>query len=204
MSQVKVKICGLKRAEDICFANEVKPDYVGFVFAPQSRRVISQETAQKLRVSLHADIVPVGVFVNAPVDAVARLLNEGVIAVAQLHGQEDEAYLAALRARTDGQIWQAFRIGKRKDFDPALHSTADLILLDNGAGGTGRTFDWSLVGDMPRPFFLAGGLTPENVGEAVATIRPYGVDTSSGVETEEKKSLEKMKRFVQAVRANTR
>lgn len=204
MSQVKVKICGLKRAEDICFANEVKPDYVGFVFAPQSRRVISQETAQKLRASLHADIVPVGVFVNAPVDAVARLLNEGVIAVAQLHGQEDEAYLAALRARTDGQIWQAFRIGKRKDFDPALHSTADLILLDNGAGGTGRTFDWSLVGDMPRPFFLAGGLTPENVGEAVATIRPYGVDTSSGVETEEKKSLEKMKRFVQAVRANTR
>lgn len=204
MNQVKVKICGLKRTEDICFANEVRPDYIGFVFASQSRRFISPETAQKLRVSLSADIVPVGVFVNAPVEVVARLLNEGVIAVAQLHGREDEAYLAALRERSEGQIWQAFRIGMRQDFDPVLRSTADLILLDNGAGGTGKPFDWSLVGSMPRPFFLAGGLTPENVGEAVATIHPYGVDTSSGVETNEKKSLEKMKRFVQAVRVNSR
>lgn len=201
MSGVKVKLCGLRRAEDIAFANEAGPDYIGFVFAPKSRRAVTAEMARALREQLRAGIIPVGVFVNQPVELVAQLLNDGVIDWAQLHGQEDETYLAALRRLTAKPVLQAFRVGSRADVDRAMKSSADRILLDNGAGGTGETFDWSLVRECVRPFFLAGGLTPENVAEAITQVRPYGVDTSSGVETAGWKDREKMQHFVQAVRA---
>lgn len=201
MSEVKVKLCGLRRAEDIAFANEAKPDYIGFVFAPKSRRAVTAVEAKALREQLSAGIIPVGVFVNQPVELVAQLLNDGVIDWAQLHGQEDEDYLAALRKLTAKPILQAFRVETQADVVRAVASSADGILLDNGAGGTGETFDWSLVRGCARPFFLAGGLTPENVAEAIAQVRPYAVDTSSGVETAGWKDREKMRRFVQAVRA---
>ena len=201
MCPVKVKLCGLSRFEDIVAANAVKPDYVGFVFAPKSRRWVPPERARLLRYRLDSSITPVGVFVNQPVELVARLLREDVIDAAQLHGQEDERYLAALRRRTTKPIWQAFRVENREDVRRATASGADLILLDNGPGGTGETFDWSLVRDCPRPFLLAGGLTPENVGTAIGQVRPFGVDTSSGVETGGRKDPEKCGRFVQAVRA---
>lgn len=201
MSEVKVKLCGLRRAEDIAFANEAKPDYIGFVFAPKSRRAVIAVEAKALREQLNAGIIPVGVFVNQPVELVAQLLNDGVIDWAQLHGQEDETYLAALRKLTAKPILQAFRVETQADVVRAAASSADGILLDNGAGGTGETFDWSLVRGCARPFFLAGGLTPENVAEAIAQVRPYAVDTSSGVETAGWKDREKMRRFVQAVRA---
>lgn len=201
MSEVKVKLCGLRRAEDIAFANEAKPDYIGFVFAPKSRRAVTAVEAKALREQLSAGIIPVGVFVNQPVEQVAQLLNDGVIDWAQLHGQEDETYLAALRKLTAKPILQAFRVETQADVVWAVASSADGILLDNGAGGTGETFDWSLVRGCARPFFLAGGLTPENVAEAIAQVRPYAVDSSSGVETAGWKDREKMRRFVQAVRA---
>lgn len=201
MSEVKVKLCGLRRAEDIAFANEAKPDYIGFVFAPKSRRAVTAVEAKALREQLSAGIIPVGVFVNQPVELVAQLLNDGVIDWAQLHGQEDETYLAALRKLTAKPILQAFRVETQADVVRAVASSADGILLDNGAGGTGETFDWSLVRGCARPFFLAGGLTPENVAEAIAQVLPYAVDTSSGVETAGWKDREKMRRFVQAVRA---
>ena len=201
MSEVKVKLCGLRRAEDIAFANEAKPDYIGFVFAPKSRRAVTAVEARALRNQLSAGIIPVGVFVNQPVELVAQLLNHGVIDWAQLHGQEDETYLAALHKLTAKPILQAFRVETQADVVRAVASSADGILLDNGAGGTGETFDWSLVRECARPFFLAGGLTPENVAEAIAQVRPYAVDTSSGVETAGWKDREKMRRFVQAVRA---
>lgn len=201
MSEVKVKLCGLRRAEDIAFANEAKPDYIGFVFAPKSRRAVTAVEAKALRDQLSAGIIPVGVFVNQPVELVAQLLNDGVIDWAQLHGQEDETYLTALRKLTAKPILQAFRVETQADVVRAVASSADGILLDNGAGGTGETFDWSLVRECTRPFFLAGGLTPENVAEAIAQVQPYAVDTSSGVETAGWKDREKMRRFVQAVRA---
>lgn len=201
MSGVKVKLCGLRRPEDIAAANEARPDYIGFVFAPKSRRAVTPDMARILREKLDPGIRPVGVFVNQPVELVARLLNESVIQCAQLHGQEDERYLAALRGRTQGQpVIQAFRIESAGDVAHAVASSADRVLLDNGAGGTGERFDWSLLEDIDRPFFLAGGLTPENVSEALTRIRPYGVDTSSGVETGGWKDREKMLRFVRAVR----
>ena len=201
MSRVKVKLCGLRRAEDVRFANEVKPGYIGFVFAPGSRRAVTLEGAEALRGQLDAGITPVGVFVNQPVELVARLLNQDVIAWAQLHGQEDKAYLAALRRLTAKPVLQAFRVEQSADVLRAQASSAEGILLDHGAGGTGEAFDWSLARSCSRPFFLAGGLTPENVAEAIAVVRPYGVDTSSGVETAGWKDREKMQRFVQAVRA---
>lgn len=201
MSGIKVKLCGLRRGEDIAFANEVRPDYIGFVFAPKSRRAVTAEKAKVLREKLGAGMIPVGVFVNQPVEVLAQLLNEGIIDWAQLHGQEDEDYLKALRKLTQKPILQAFRVETREDVKRAMASSADGILLDNGAGGTGETFNWSLVRNCSRPFFLAGGLTPENVTEAIAQVQPYGVDTSSGVETAGWKDREKMRRFVQAVRA---
>lgn len=201
MSEVKVKLCGLRRAEDIAFANEAQPDYIGFVFATKSRRAVTAVEAKALREQLSAGIIPVGVFVNQPVELVAQLLNDGVIDWAQLHGQEDETYVTALRKLTAKPILQAFRVETQADVVRAVASSADGILLDNGAGGTGETFDWSLVRGCARPFFLAGGLTPENVAEAIAQVRPYAVDTSSGVETAGWKDREKMRRFVQAVRA---
>ena len=145
MSEVKVKLCGLRRAEDIAFANEAQPDYIGFVFATKSRRAVTAVEAKALREQLSAGIIPVGVFVNQPVELVAQLLNDGVIDWAQLHGQEDETYVTALRKLTAKPILQAFRVETQADVVRAVASSADGILLDNGAGGTGETFDWSLV-----------------------------------------------------------
>ena len=196
----KVKFCGLSRPEDVSFANDLRPDYVGFVFAPASRRYVPPETAARLRALLSPGILAVGVFVDAPPEQVLALLESGVIDLAQLHGQEDENYVAALKSRTDKPIIQAFRVESRADAEKAARSKADFILLDNGAGGTGQSFDWSLLDGLDRPYFLAGGLTPENAEAAAARCRPYAVDASSGLETNGHKDYEKMKRFLAAVR----
>lgn len=196
----KTKVCGLRRAEDILFANALRPDYIGFVFAQKSRRYVSPEEARALREGLKPGIAAVGVFVNAPVALVAQLLEQRVIDLAQLHGQEDEDYISALRAKTNAPIVQAFRVDTAQDVARAKGSSADLILLDSGAGGTGESFDWSLLRDIDRPFFLAGGLSPANVARAIADTRPYGVDVSSGVESGGRKDVKKMTAFLQAVR----
>ena len=195
----KIKLCGLTRPADIDAANRLRPDYIGFVFAPKSRRYVSPGRAAVLRERLDPGIPAVGVFVNAPPETVAGLLNRGVIDLAQLHGAEDEAYLSRLRALTDKPVIQAFRIRDEKDCRTARKSSADYILLDSGAG-TGKAFDWSLIRELGRPYFLAGGLGPENVAASVRLLRPYAVDVSSGIETEGKKDPQKMADFVSAVR----
>lgn len=197
---VKIKICGLKREQDIDYVNEVRPDYVGFVFAPKSRRAVTPEQAGQLRKRLDPGILPVGVFVNEAPEQVASLLEQGIIGMAQLHGQEDEAYIARLRQLTKQPILQAFRAETREDVQKAVKSSADLILLDHGAGGTGETFDWSMLPKIHRPWLLAGGLTPENAAEAISTASPWGVDVSSGVETGLWKDAVKIKSFVENVR----
>ena len=131
---------------------------------------------------------------------VADLLQQGTIQVAQLHGHEDETYIAALRQTTSAPIWKAFKLRTPEDAAAAEASAADLVLLDNGYG-TGETFDWSLVRDVHRPYLLAGGLTPENVTEAVKTLEPFGVDVSSGIETDGHKDPDKMRMFLDAVRS---
>ncbi|MGE4277525.1 MAG: phosphoribosylanthranilate isomerase [Lawsonibacter sp.] len=197
----RVKICGLKRDRDIDNANELLPDYVGFVFVPGSRRYVSPETANRLRVRLDGRIPAVGVFVNEPEEHVARLAKDGIIQMIQLHGSEDDEYIRRLRGLTSAPIIQAFSVSSPGDAELAAASRADFVLLDHGAGGTGEAFDWSLLSSLERPFFLAGGLTPENVAEAIRRLRPMAVDTSSGVETDGLKDFEKMKRFIETVRS---
>ena len=196
----KIKLCGLKRPQDIQAANELLPAYIGFVFAPKSRRYVHPDRAEELRRMLNPGIIPVGVFVNETPETVAALLDRGIIDIAQLHGKEDAAYIRRLRQLTQKPLIQAFRIDTPADVAAAQASTADYVLLDSGAGGTGTCFDWSLLQDIQRPYFLAGGLTPENVGGAVATLHPYAVDVSSGIETDGAKDKEKMTQFVRAVR----
>lgn len=188
------------RAADIAAANALHPEYIGFVFAPGSRRAITPEQAAALKQQLAPGIKAVGVFANAPVAEVAALLAAGVIDIAQLHGQEDEAYLQALRERTDKPILKAFRVDTAADLEYAAAFPADGLLLDSGTGGTGTVFDWALLQNFPRPYFLAGGLNPENVGTAIQTLHPYAVDVSSGIETDGKKEAKKMAAFAAAVR----
>ena len=195
----KIKLCGMKRTADIQAANRLKPDYIGYVFASKSKRYVTPEQAAGLKAILDPDISAVGVFVNETPETVAELLNSSVIDIAQLHGSEDEEYLAELRKLTDKPLIKAFRIRTREDLDAAEKSSADFVLLDAGAGD-GMTFDWDLLENFSRPYFLAGGLDPDNVREAIERCRPYAVDVSSGIETGGFKDETKMQAFVYTVR----
>ena len=195
----KIKICGLFRPCDIEYVNAVRPDWCGFIVNfPKSHR--NRTPVRALRRGLAEGVVPVGVFVDQPVEDVAALLNDGTISVAQLHGHEDAAYIAALRAAAPGHpVWRAFKVRGPEDLEAAGASPADLVILDNGYG-TGETFDWSMAGGVARPFLLAGGLTPENIPDAIRLLHPYGLDISSGVETDKQKDPEKIRAAVAAAR----
>lgn len=194
-----VKICGLTRPEDIEAANEAGPTYIGFVFA-LSRRRVTPETAARLRAGLRADIRVVGVFVDAPPGEPEALLQRGIIDIVQLHGRETEEDIRALKERTGAPVIKAVRMETPGDAARWRDSAADWLLLDNGAGGTGRAFDWTLAAGVSKPFFLAGGIHPGNAADAVRRLRPYAVDASSGVETNGYKDGEKMRALVRAVR----
>lgn len=195
----KIKICGLRRECDIEYANRLMPDYIGYVFWQRSRRYVTAEQAAGLTAKLDRDITPVGVFVDEEPQRVAQLVSGGAIRVIQLHGHEDEAYLERIRGMTDAPVIKAFKIRSRQDIELANSYPADFILLDNGCG-TGQTFDWQLILGMKRPFFLAGGLTIDNVSDAIEKYQPYAVDISSGVETDGYKDCGKMQQFVEKCR----
>ena len=185
----------MRTLDDIFAANEILPDYVGFVFAPKSKRYVTPEIAEKLRDALSKKISAVGVFVNENFQTVAELLNAGIIDIAQLHGDENDAYIKNLRGLTDKPIIKAFRVDKLAD------TTADFILIDAGAGD-GKTFDWQLLKNFRREYFLAGGLTPDNVSDAIKLLQPFAVDVSSGIETDGRKDFHKMATFAEVVRRN--
>lgn len=195
----KIKLCGLSRPCDIEAANRLKPEYIGFVFLPKSKRYVDYEKARELKSLLSPIIKAVGVFVDESPQTVAELLNNGIIDIAQLHGGEDEDYIGLLRNLTDKPIIKAFRIQSEDDILRAEESSADYILLDSGMG-TGTVFNWDLIQNIKRPYFLAGGLDCDNVGEAVGRLHPYAVDVSSGIETNGLKDKEKMAAFVAKVR----
>ncbi|MBR5682753.1 MAG: phosphoribosylanthranilate isomerase [Ruminococcus sp.] len=193
----KIKMCGLRRREDIEYVNKLLPDYIGYVFAEKSKRYISPVKATELTELLDERIIPVGVFVNETIENIASAVKSGAIKVAQLHGNESEEEIMALKSKGIPVI-KAFRISCRADCERAERSCADFVLLDSG-GGSGETFDWSLISGIKRKFFLAGGITPENVGEAIEKLAPYAVDASSCLETDGFKDFEKMKAFAEAV-----
>ena len=195
----KIKFCGLFRPCDIEAANELNPEYIGFVFAPKSKRYVTPQKAAELKQLLAPEIQAVGVFVNESPEKVSALLNQGVIDLAQLHGAENDEYISQLRKRTDKPIIKAFCIETERDMAEAERCSADFVLLDSGAG-TGSVFDWKLIKDLKRPYFLAGGLSPDNAAKAAAALRPYAVDVSSGIETNGIKDKTKMAAFAAAVR----
>ena len=197
----KIKICGLRRPQDIEAVNAARPDFAGFVVeVPGSRRSVDKRELRELAGRLEEGILSVGVFVNAPPELVAELLEEGTLDLAQLHGQEDEIYMAELRRLTEKPLIQAFSIQTGQAAEQALESRADYLLLDQGRGGTGQTFDWSLLPEINRPFFLAGGLGEENLERAIRQVRPWAVDLSSSLETDGQKDPEKILRAVELVR----
>ena len=232
----KVKICGLRRMEDIEVVNRLKPEYIGFVFYEKSRRNVTEEEAMALRKALDPDIISVGVFVDAEPELILRLMRKGIISIAQLHGRETEEYIEKLKREMEKCFWEyedrsvengeiipskaevvnkdhkgepvhgsefkvmkAFLVKSGEDLTAALETTADYILFDNGLG-SGETFDWEILKDFPKPYFLAGGLSDNNVYDAIERLSPFAVDISSGVETDGCKDPEKMRLFIDAVR----
>lgn len=201
-SVTKVKICGLRTKSDIAAVNAAVPDYAGFIFDPTRRRYIPPREARSLCRLLDSRITPVAVFVNAPSDQVLETVSLCGIRVVQLHGTESEDYIAYLRQQMPVlKIIKAFSAMRPEDLSGPLKCSADLVLIDHGAGGTGESFDWSILNGFDRPYILAGGLHPENVKQALRRSRPYAVDVSSGVETEGRKDEKKILCFVQAVRS---
>lgn len=286
-NQVKIKICGLRTPADVAAVNAALPEYAGFIFVPMRRRYVAPAQAAILRQQLDPRIRPVGVFVDARVEEILEALEHCPLDMVQLHGAEDNDYIAMLRAAyrdrfvvesseatvdiapagepgpgepglgpinlslekfnrnlmgpgpmSAGERWRrmaddslvdvekqgcisgeihgtrkrardlcivkAFRVEGEEDIRRAEASAADEILLDHGAGGTGERFDWTLLRDCHRRFFLAGGLTPDNVEDAIRVAQPYAVDASSSLETDGRKDPEKIRRFVAAVRGATR
>ena len=195
----KIKFCGLTRTGDIEAANELKPDYIGFVFWPKSKRAVTAGEAKILKLKLDPSIKAVGVFVDEDMEAVKSLLDGGIIDIAQLHGHEDEDYINGLKKASGKPVIKAFRIRSEEDIRKAEASPADLVLLDAGMGD-GVTFDWSLIKNTGRPYFLAGGLDPDNAADAVRTLHPYALDVSSGIETDGLKDTNKMAAFAASVR----
>lgn len=195
----KIKFCGLTRPCDIAAANEIKPDYIGFVFAPGSKRRVSYKQAVDLKNLLSKDIQAVGVFLDEDIDQVISLLNLGIIDAAQLHGSESRDYIERIQKETGKPVIKAFQIRSAADVQAAGETLADYIILDAGTG-QGKTFDWTLIEDFPKPYFLAGGLNTGNVAEAMRTLRPYALDVSTGIETDGLKDKAKMAAFALAVR----
>ena len=195
----RIKLCGLSRPSDIKAVNTLCPEYIGFVFYEKSSRYVTPEKAVELKNLLSDRIKAVGVFVDEPLEKVVDLLDLGIIDIAQLHGNEDDEYIKELQKLSKKSVIKAFRIQSKDDTKKAEGSLADLILLDSGQG-SGEAFDWGLLRDIKRDYFLAGGLDPYNVKDALRILHPYAVDVSSGIEKDHIKDERLMAAFVSAVR----
>ena len=216
----KVKMCGISKVETIPAVVEAKPNYMGLVFAP-SKRQVTVEHAKTLVEELHKvyvkkygsdteqdkddTIKTVGVFVNETVDNLVTIANEANLDAVQLHGDEDETFIQSLKERTNVEVWKAVQIRSAADVEEWIDSSADMILFDayhkDERGGTGEVFDWSSLDEFERPFMLAGGIDSTNVARAIRTVRPYGIDTSSGIETNGVKDDEKITAFTKIVKS---
>ncbi|WP_455238951.1 bifunctional indole-3-glycerol-phosphate synthase TrpC/phosphoribosylanthranilate isomerase TrpF [Veillonella sp.] len=207
----KVKMCGISQVETIHAVVEAKPDYMGLVFA-SSKRQVTVEQAKTLVEALHkqckaqndtVSIKTVGVFVNETLDNLVTIANEANLDVVQLHGDEDEAFIQSLKERTNVEVWKAIQIRSAADAEAWIDSSADMLLFDayhkDERGGTGDVFDWSCLDTFERPFMLAGGIDSANVARAIRTVRPYGIDISSGIETNGVKDDEKITAFTKIV-----
>ncbi len=195
-----IKFCGLRTREDVDIVNSVGADYAGFIVTPGFGRSVGESGIRELAPHVRKGIVPAGVFVDDDPELIARLANDGVIGLIQLHGSEDNGYIERLKGITGVPVVRSFVVGTEEDIGAVNACAADLVLLDSGKG-TGRTFDWSILGGVKREFILAGGLDADNVSEAIRKVHPMIVDTSSRMETDGAKDFIKVKAFADAVRA---
>ncbi len=199
MFGTELKICGLKRLEDIIAVNRHGADYAGFVFFAKSKRYVDPYKANELISLLRADIKPVGVFLDEPLDNVVRIARITGVELIQLHGHESEEYVEYVKRTLDRPVIKAYKASEEGALEKAAQSSADYVMIDSGAG-SGKKFDWSILKDFKRDYFLAGGLDPESVGEAIRMLEPFAVDVSSGVETDGIKDEKKIAEFINAVR----
>jgi phosphoribosylanthranilate isomerase len=202
---MRIKICGLFRKEDIDYVNESKPDYAGFVFA-KSKRQVTAAFAKTMRLRLVRDIIPVGVFVNAPISEIVEMYNDNIISIAQLHGNENEKYIMELK-ETSGAgkepipvIKTCFPPFPTETLHDTIQTSADYLLFDSGAG-TGKTFNWDELKSLPRPkpWFLAGGINAGNIKQAMA-LNPFALDVSGGAETDGIKNRDKIMELTKMAR----
>ncbi|MBP3201778.1 MAG: phosphoribosylanthranilate isomerase [Lachnospiraceae bacterium] len=196
---MKVKFCGIKRIEDINMCNALVPDFIGFIFWDKSKRNISMDKAKELKLVLDKRIKVVGVFVDEDIDNIINFSNQNIMDIIQLHGNENNKYIKYLQDTTKKPIIKAFKIISHDDIINANESVADYVMLDNGYG-TGKSFDWNLIKNVKRDYFLAGGLNVNNVEEAITKLKPFAVDVSSGIETDGVKDELKMQEFLKIVR----
>lgn len=200
---MKIKICGLTRLEDIEAVNQFCPDYIGFVFARNSRRYINPEQAAKLKARLNPQIQSVGVFVDEPIQNIKEIVEKQLIDVVQLHGNETLAWVKELKKVKEITIIKAISMtedGWKQRLEQWEKSSVDYLLLDSGNGGTGQQFDYNRIISIQKPFFLAGGINPDNAVDAVRQVNPFGIDMSSGVETNGKKDIQKIKNAIRRIR----
>ena len=195
----KIKLCGIQRYEDIDVVNELLPDCIGFVFAKKSKRFISYDMAKSLKIRLDKRVKAVGVFVNEDIENIIYLVRNDIIDLIQLHGDEDIDYISKLKKYVNIPVIKAFKIKSKADINTLYKEGSDFILLDAGAG-EGKTLDESILKDFKGDYFLAGGLSPDNIYEKITALHPFGVDVSSGIETDGKKDADKMRKFVKLVR----
>lgn len=197
----KIKICGIKSDDDLVVINRMLPEYTGFMFYEKSKRYITEEQAERLREKLDKRVKSVGVFVNDAPDRISDISRRYIIDIVQLHGSEDDEYIKAVKSETGLPVIKAFRIDSNEDIEKAERSAADMVLLDSGNGGTGTSFDWRLIRDIGRDYFLAGGLCPDNIEAAIRSFSPFAVDVSSGVETNGIKDEKKIEEFIRRARS---
>ena len=203
---MRIKFCGIRRLEDVAAVNLCQPDYMGMILSGGFRRSISQERAQRLVQEKSDAIAAVGVFVNESSETICRMAEQLHLQVIQLHGNESAEQIQTLQQKTGLPVWKALRIGTLEELEAAGTNPADCLILEGkmgaGIGGTGVCADWELLArhSWNRSFFLAGGLQPENVLEAIATVSPTGVDFSSGIEEDGVKSLRRMKQLMTLIR----
>lgn len=201
---IAVKFCGMRRTLDIEYANECRPDYVGFILSDGFRRSVSAEEFVVLQEKLHKDIKKVGVFVNERTKKIEELAE--YLDVIQLHGDENEDYIKNLRKDFSGEIWKAVRAKSTEDIERAQEKSCGKLLIDSfsedSVGGTGKRINTDVVkrAKIEKPFFIAGGITAENIAEIVRDTNPYGVDISSGIETDGVKDLNKMKAIMEILK----
>lgn len=192
----KVKICGLTQKNDILYVNEAMPDYIGFVFCDKSRRNIDIKTAGMLKENLNSKIKTVGVFLDKDLEFIKNTLKSGIIDLVQLHGEKDISFIKDIKNLQDIPIIKAVQGKNMQDYDFINDEFADFLLFDSPMAGSGKMFDWGSLPQTNKKFFLAGGLTPENVKNAINTVNPYAVDVSGGVEKDGFKDKNKILEFI--------